>query len=481
MNLQTTLEILYILVLIGFTIKIIDDSKKPSKAAAYILLIFALPVIGIIIYLSVGLNYRKSEIYSKKLKIDEEQSVKLTTFLNQYISTTKQSFDNKFSNYIGLNTMLFQDHRSLATVNNQLKILTNGEGKFPELFKAIRNAKHHIHVEYYIFNDDEIGNEFAELLIEKAKEGIKVRFIYDDFGSLKIRKKLVPRMIENGVEAYAFYKITFIFLANRMNYRNHRKIVIVDGKKAFVGGINVSDQYVNKEGNQVFWRDTHLMIEGEAVNTLQKIFFGDWNYCANQNLTPTSDYFKPHKTVENGKWVQISASGPDSKFPSILFSYLQILSIAKKDVFITTPYLIPSQELIYAMNMAILRGVKIKILIPEKSDSRIVNTVCKSYFTVLLEMGVELYLYQKGFIHAKTLVCDDDFAVIGTANLDHRSFDLNFEVNANVYDQEIANELKAMFYEDLQFTKKLELEEWEKRGKGIQMIEKALRIVAPLM
>lgn len=247
MNLQTILEILYILVLIGFTIKIIDDSKKPSKAAAYILLIFALPVIGIIIYLSVGLNYRKSEIYSKKLKIDEEQSVKLTTFLNQYISTTKQAFDNKFSNYIGLNTMLFQDHRSLATVNNQLKILTNGEGKFPELFKAIRNAKHHIHVEYYIFNDDEIGNEFAELLIEKAKEGIKVRFIYDDFGSLKIRKKLVPRMIENGVEAYAFYKITFIFLANRMNYRNHRKIVIVDGKKAFVGGINVSDQYVNKE------------------------------------------------------------------------------------------------------------------------------------------------------------------------------------------------------------------------------------------
>lgn len=481
MNLIYAVEIIYYFVLIAFAIKIINDSQESSKAAAYILLIFALPIVGIIIYLSFGLNYRKREIYSKKLLIDEEQSIRLQQFLKRYISRTQGSFEEKFGDYVGLNKMLYKDHRSLATMHNKVKILSNGEEKFPALFNAIREAKHHIHVEYYIFNDDEIGNEFAELLIEKAQQGVEVRLIYDDFGSLKIRKNLVPRMRKNGIEAFAFYKIVFIYLANRLNYRNHRKIVIIDGEKAFIGGINVSDDYVNTPNKAVYWRDTHLMIEGEAVNTLQKIFFGDWNYCSNQNLAPTPDYFKSHPELDDGKWVQIAASGPDSKFPSILYSYIQALSIAENEVCITTPYLIPSQELLHAMYMAVLRGVKVKVLIPEKSDSRFVNSVCKSYFMELLENGIEIYLYQKGFIHAKTMVCDDDFSVIGTANLDHRSFDLNFEVNANIYDHELANSVRDIFYEDLKHARKLNLEEWKKRKKSVQMFEKTLRIFAPLM
>lgn len=481
MNWYLILKVIYYLFLIGFAIKILYETQSSAKAAAYILMITLFPVVGIIIYLSFGLNYRKRGIYSKKLEMNEEQAQHVENLISNYISDHKASFKSDFGDFLGLNTMLYKDTESFATVNNKVKLLVNGEKKFPELIDAMRNAKHHIHLEYYIYENDKIGNEIADILIEKARDGVEVRFIYDDFGSRSIRKNLVPKLRENGVEAHAFYKIIFIYLANRLNYRNHRKIAIIDGEKAFIGGINVSDKYINKEENEVFWRDTHVMIEGEAVWHLQKIFFGDWNFCTKQKLALSSDYFRNQPELDDGKWVQVVASGPDSKIPSILYSYLQAVAMSKREICITTPYLIPSQEFLSALYMAVLRGVKVKILIPEKSDSVFVNLVCGSYFEDLLENGVEIYLYQKGFIHAKTMVCDEELAVVGTANLDHRSFDLNFEVNAIMYDHEIASQLKSVYDEDLKYARKLDLEEWKSRGKEVKLLENSLRILAPLL
>lgn len=481
MNWYIILEIIYFIFIILIASKILIDTESSAKAAAYILLIFILPVVGILIYLSFGLNYRKNEIYTKKLVLDEEQSQRIEAFIQQYKTDYLHQFEEGYSNYYSLGKMLYADNQSISTRNNKVKILQNGENKFPELLQALRKAQHHIHLEYYIYDDDEIGNEIAKILVQKAKEGVEVRFIYDDFGSRPIRKKLIPKLRKAGVEAYAFYKVVFIYLANRLNYRNHRKIAIIDGAYGFIGGINVSDKYINPSKNKTYWRDTHIMVEGEAVWTLQQIFMADWNFCSQQNLPLSNAYFIQHPKTEDAQWVQIISSGPDSRTPSILYSYIQAIAMAKKEICITTPYLIPGQSFLYALYMAVLRGVQVKILVPEVSDSRFVNAICRSYFEGLLENGVEVYLYEKGFVHAKTMVCDDELTVVGTANLDNRSFDLNFEVNAIMYDVELAKQQKAAFNNDLQQARKLHYEEWKKRSKTIRLTEKILRLVAPLI
>ncbi|PVX50013.1 cardiolipin synthase [Balneicella halophila] len=481
MNWDLLLKLAYYLFLIGISIRVIYDTKSSVKASAYILLIFILPILGVLIYLSFGLNYRKSGIYDKKLLLDDKQADRISEIIQFYLKKSKGAFKSRYNNFYGLSQMLFSDNKCLPTRNNKVKLLENGEQKFVYLLDALKNAKHHIHMEYYIYENDEIGNEIAKILMQKAKEGVEVRFIYDDFGSNRIRKNLVKKMRKNGVEAFAFYKVIFIYLANRLNYRNHRKIVIIDGEKAFVGGINVSDKYINKQITKNYWRDTHLMIEGEAVWELQRIFLADWNFCANQEVKPRAEFFKEHTRLEAGQWVQVVSSGPDSKNPSILYSFLQAIAVAKKEVYITTPYLIPSEDFIQALHMAALRGVDVRILVPEKSDSIFVNSVSKSYFRDLLSKGIKIYLYQKGFVHAKTMVCDEQLAVVGTANIDNRSFDLNFEVNALVYDEDFATELKTLFFKDLSDAKELELAEWSKRRKSIQILEKAIRVFSPLL
>src|SRR5665213_137961 len=240
--------------------------------------------------------------------------------------------------------MVVKDSMSPLTSNNSVKLLINGENKFPEVLKAMSEAKDHIHIEYYIYEDDDIGTEIGSILIKKAEEGVDVRFIYDDFGSSSIRKKFVTLLKASGVKAFPFFKISFLSFANRINYRNHRKIIVIDGHTAFVGGINVSDRYINKPANteQVFWRDTHLRIDGPGVQHLQYLFLCDWNFCANKKLPINGTFFPrerdfPHR---DNKIVQIAASGPDSPTPVILYSLMQAINLATEEILITTPYFI---------------------------------------------------------------------------------------------------------------------------------------------
>ena len=315
--------------------------------------------------------------------------------------------------------------------------MVNGEAKFPDVFESLRSAKHHIHIEYYIYENDTIGNELAQILIEKAKEGVEVRFIYDDFGSSGIRKNIAHQLREAGVEAYPFYKIKLIMLANRMNYRNHRKIIVVDGTIGYIGGINVSDKYINNDkDDKLYWRDTHLKIVGNSVFNLQTIFLADWNFCANQKIRYSSNYFPEKSEAEHygNHLVQIVSSGPDSKYPKIKYTLIQAILSAEKEICITTPYFIPDKSFLEAINIAALSGIEVKLLVPTRSDSFIVNTTSQSNFQELLDVGVKIYSYDKGFVHAKTMVCDQKVAIIGTANFDNRSLDLNFEINAIVFD-----------------------------------------------
>jgi cardiolipin synthase len=345
--------------------------------------------------------------------------------------------------------------------------------------KCLQAAKHHIHIEYYIFEQDETGTAIIEILIAKAKEGVQVRFIYDDFGSPSLKKKIVKRMQAAGIEVYPFSKVIFYLLANRINYRNHRKIVVIDGQTGFVGGINISDRYINNKKNKLYWRDTHVRIDGPGVYYLQYTFITDWNFCCQKKLKPVTEFFTPCNVIKQGMLVQIAASGPDSIEPSILFSILEAIHLAKKELLITTPYFIPGDSTLNALRMAALGGVDVKLLVPEKADSKIVTAASKANYNLLLQAGVEIYLYKKGFIHAKTLVADSELSMVGTANMDYRSFELNFEVNAIIYDEAFSKKLRNVFYEDIQHAKKLDAKRWYKRSLLQQFPEKIARLLSP--
>ncbi len=353
------------------------------------------------------------------------------------------------------------------------------------MLQALRQATHHIHLEYYIYEYDEIGTAIIELLILKATQGVQVRFIYDDFGSPSIKKKTEQRMRNAGVEVHPFHKVRFYLLANRINYRNHRKIVVIDGHIGFVGGINVCDKYINNGKKGLYWRDTHLRIDGPAIYYLQYLFIADWNFCCPNTIKPDHLYFAPHAPAVAAAgqdcYVQIAAGGPDSFLPSVLFSILQAIYLAKEEVLITTPYFIPGDSIMDALSVAALSGLSVKLLVPGISDSKIVNAASKSNYNSLLQAGVEIYLYQKGFVHAKTMVTDGMLSLVGTANMDYRSFDLNFEVNAFIYDREIAAEMRRQFFEDLRDADKIDKEAWLCRPAYQQLPEKLARLFSPVL
>ncbi|MCP1995957.1 cardiolipin synthase [Flavobacterium sp. HSC-61S13] len=479
-------EALYGMIVLAVALRVIYDSNSTSKTLAYLLLIILVPVVGILFYFSFGINYRKRKMYSKKLATDE---IFLKNF-EQRMEKVKKSFSEKQFPLVDSNQSMIRllanknMENSPLLISNQADILLNGETFFPRLIEDLKSAQHHIHLEYYIYENDEIGNQIKNVLIEKVQQGVQVRFIYDDFGCRSIRKNIVVELRDAGVEIFAFNKITWIALANRMNYRNHRKIVIIDGAISYTGGINISDRYDNtkKLKDSLYWRDTHLRIYGDATYALQHIFLSDWNFCSKQSLRVNSDFFPLIEHEKLGKLpMQIVASGPDSQVPSILYSVVKAINDAKSEILFTTPYYIPDETLQQAMIMAAMSGKKVKILLPQVSDSKMVQWASQSYFEELLEAGVELYFYQKGFIHAKSFVTDSGVSSIGTCNLDHRSFDLNFEVNAIVYDDEFADQMRKIFYQDCENAVQLNYKRWFKRNHWKRLKNSFLRLFSPLL
>lgn len=476
-------EIIYGIILLAVCIRIIYDTRSSTKTLAYLLLAVFVPVAGMIFYFLVGVNYRKRQIYSKKLIIDEQTSGALKERIISVTEKNLQENEEVINEYSGVVRILLHDNLSPLTSGNRIALLMNGEEKFPEVIKAIASARDHIHLEYFIYENDRIGNTIKDLLIRKAAEGVRVRLIYDDFGSRSIRRRLVKELRQGGVEAFPFNRIRLPFFANRVNYRNHRKIIIVDGTTGFTGGINISDRYINHDGlnNRYFWRDTHIRIDGPGIIFLQNIFLCDWNFCSGQRIEPEKKHFNTARQPGGNIHVQIAASGPDSPNSTIMLSILRAVSIAREEILITTPYFIPGGSIIDSLKMALLGGVSVKLLVPGISDSRIVNAAARSYYGELLGAGAEIFIYRKGFVHSKTMVIDGSFSVVGSANMNHRSFNLDFEVNANIYSAEFAGRMRNMFYADIADAEKIDYAEWQNRPVYVRLAERTARLLSPLM
>lgn len=473
------IEVLYLAGVFFLAAKIIIDTKTTSKTLAYLMLIVFLPFVGIIIYFVFGVNYRKNKFYTFKIEGNEEVFQKILKFVKETHYTTLNSRKDELDHFITTINFLYHSGYSPLTQENEVEVLVNGEEKFSKVFEVIQKAKHHIHLEYYIYENDDIGNKLADLLVLKAKEEVVVRFLYDDMGSGKIGKKLLNRLKEAGVEVSPVNKITFRIFANRVNYRDHRKIIIVDGKEVFTGGINVSDKYINPNSKQ-YWRDIHLYIKGNGAFYFQFLFLSNWTFATEKIPKLSQEYFKYENLGSENKIVQVAASGPDTK-PSIMLSTTSAILSAKEKVYIVTPYFIPVETVLNAIKQVALSGLDVRLMVPRSGDSVIVNAAAYSYYEELLENNVRIFFYKKGFIHAKTMVIDDNFSCVGTANMDVRSQELNFEVNTLIFDKEVNQKLQNVFLADIDDCDEIILNEWKKRPKHKVFFEHLARLLSPLI
>ncbi|MDH7914172.1 cardiolipin synthase [Winogradskyella sp. SYSU M77433] len=450
---------------------------NPTKALSYIIGLLVFPFVGLIFYYLFGQEYRKTKIFSRKNVLNNSVVKKIQEEL-ELDTRTINAVDDLLDEKSKLIPLLYNNEKSKLTINNSVKIIKNGDDKFKLLFDDLKKAEHHIHFEYFIIKDDKIGTELFDILCDKAGEGVKVRIVIDDVGS-SISSKMKRRIKECGIEMHSFMPVLFSRFTGQMNYRDHRKIVVIDGKVGYVGGVNISDNYVNAH-NKRYWRDTHLRVVGEAVKPLQILFFTSYDFASEEELEISKDYFPEHNCKENVP-LQIAASGPDTDWSNIMEAVFVAITNAEEYIYITTPYFIANDEIITALQVASRSNLKVKMIVPKKSDSWIAEYATNSYLESLLEAGVEVYHYTKGFVHAKTMVIDGVFSSIGTANMDYRSFNINFEVNALIYSKGVSNELKDIFLEDIKDCEKLELESWQNRSKRTKIIEALARLLAPLL
>lgn len=459
---------------------IILERRDPSKTLAWLLILIFLPVAGFLLYLIFGRQFRKRRMTAKK------------KILNNYIYPLDDSFHHNLAEpplphiepvmeKSRLIELIYNNADFPPTLNNEIQVLSNGTEIFPAFINAIKEAKEHIHLETYILRNDEIGKTICELLCQKVQEGVKVRLLYDGLGSRHLKQDFVQKLRTVGIEIEPFFPVKLPFLHRKINYRNHRKILVVDGKIGFVGGANIGDEYLGKNPKIGYWRDTHLQLQGNAVYFLQRIFLQDWYFTTRKSMECKFSSLFPQKNTQGNHIVQITASGPDTQWEAIMQVYYYTIATAEESVSIVSPYFIPNESILTALKTAALSGVDVKLLLPAKPDYKVVFWAAMSYLEELLEAGVEIYLYQKGFIHSKVLTVDGIVSSIGSANMDQRSFSLNFEVNAFIYDPETASRLERDFQEDLKFAEKIDLEKFKKRPLSRHFIESVARLFSPLL
>ncbi|WP_231701833.1 cardiolipin synthase [Crassaminicella thermophila] len=465
---------------IFIAIIIFMENKNPSKTISWLLVLVLFPVIGFIFYLFMGQNVRKKKIFKKKRKRDfpffeQVANIQREAVRDKELFEANESFVKK-----RLISLILNNSKSPFTINNHLKVLTNGDETFSSIIEALKGAQHHIHLEYFIIKDDYIGGIIKHILMDKAKKGIKVRVIYDSVGSWRLSERYLQEMRNAGVEIHAFSPVAFPLLSRKLNYRNHRKIIVIDGKIGFLGGLNIGDEYLGRNPHLGFWRDSHLKVEGEAVYGLQNIFLMDWLFVTNQEITFSPIYF-PKLSHYGEQLIQITASGPDSDWESIMQAYFSIISSAEDRIFINTPYLVPGESIMMALKTAALSGVDVRIILPSKPDHKTVFWASMSNVEELLEAGVKIYQYKKGFIHAKIVLVDGIVASVGTANLDIRSLEINFEVNAFIYDQDIVSKMEKNFLIDIEDSQEIKFEEFLKRPLINKVKESTARLLSPLL
>jgi len=472
-------QIIVIIAAITAIIFLVLENRNPNKTLVWIFAIILLPVAGLILFYFFGKNFRRKRIFTRKEIADFRQIEKMTLWQSEHLLDDLDMSNKAIIDKVGIIKLLLNNNKALLTRQNKVTILNNGNETFPAIFDAIKNAQHHIHLEYYLIEEGKVGNQLKEILIEKAKQGVEVKLIYDDVGSWDLSNDFIEELTLAGIQSHAFIPVRFPRFAQKINFRNHRKIVIIDGKIGFIGGLNIADRYLYGKPGIGFWRDTHIKIEGTAVGSLQVVFLTDWHFVTNQLLNDCK-YF-PRIESEEKTLIQIATSGPDSDWDSIMQSFFYAISTAKNYLYISTPYFIPNESILTAIKTVALSGVDVKIILPSKSDSKLTFFCSMSYLQELLEANVSIYIYKKGFTHSKILIVDDIFSSVGTANMDLRSFDQNFEVNALIYNEKITMQLKTSFLDDLSYCDILMLKDYIKRPFTRRIAEGVARIFSPIL
>ena len=469
------LTILLIIVLIQFILVfviIFDQRRNPTSTVGWILVLLLLPVLGFFLYLFLGQDWTKRRLFSLKARDDQRLADEALSQKKEIERIASEHRGDLFERFLSIARMLLESNRAIITNDNTLTIFTDGKAKFASLFDAIREAKHHIHLEYYIIRDDPLSRELIQLLTEKARDGVEVRLLADSMG-MKVKKKGLKEFEQAGGKHAVFFPRIFT-----MNYRNHRKIAVIDGTTGFIGGYNIGEEYLGK-GPLGYWRDAAIKIQGTGVTGLQLRFFMDWNYAAGDHLAYDLIYFP--ETKGQGKCpVQIVSSGPDARWSQIKEGYIKMILTARESVYIQTPYFIPDDSISEALRIAALSGVDVRIMIPCKPDHPFVYWATLSFIGDLLDSGVKAYTYDNGFIHAKTIVVDGIAASVGSANFDIRSFRLNFEANEFFYDQEYGGQMKKAFLDDLPKCTEITLETYKLRSRWIKAKESVSRLFSPL-
>ncbi|MEK3765847.1 cardiolipin synthase [Solibacillus sp. FSL K6-4121] len=471
----------YLLNILFALMLIFISRKSASSTWAWLFVLFFLPVIGFIFYLLLGRNLQKKH-FVRWHAVQQEESIEAFQDQHSALAEGTYEFPNEITKkHQGLIKMNVDYNHALLSSKNDVAILAEGKEKFRSVIEDIENAKQTIHIQYYIYKMDEVGKSIFNALVKKAKEGIEVKMIYDDLGSRTLRKKDLKKLMDAGGQVEAFFSSYLKLFNPRINFRNHRKLIIIDGRIGYIGGFNVGKEYACLDDEIGYWRDTHLRIEGNSVYNMQAHFLFDWHQARNEELKDVEQRYFPSFTVDADTPVQIVSSGPDTDFESIKNTYIRMILSAKKYVYIQTPYYVPDEAFLHAIQIAASSGVDVRIMTPEKTDHPFVYGANSAYGGDLLESGGRVYRYKKGFLHAKMLVIDDELATIGTANIDVRSFSLNFEINAILYDERLAIKCRELFEADIKESFELTKELFEKRKTWTRVRESVSRLLSPIL
>jgi cardiolipin synthase A/B len=455
---------------------IILERRSPEKTIAWFLVFILLPPLGVLLYVFIGRNWKKHKLNNSLVGCTKD-------FADSFIDRTNHK------EFKPLLELLANNSDSPIFANNEIEIFNNGCDKFAALKEELLKAEHHIHLEYFIVKDDQIGNEIKEILIKKSLAGVRVIFIIDKVGSIKLKPPYIKQLKDAGVEVvyYSYFLAPLLWKVNtQLNYRNHRKIVVIDGKVGFLGGMNIGDEYLGK-GKLGHWRDTHIMVKGDFVFGLQAVFLNDYMYIKRTNgsnniFLGEADKYCPPMLDKGDKIMQLVQSGPDSEYPSIMQCALKMISMAQKSILITTPYFIPSESLLDALKVAALGGVEIKILFPGRFDHYIVYQASQTYLRELIKYGAKIYFYdKKAFVHSKVITIDGEISSVGTANMDIRSYMLNYEVNTVIYDAEITAQLERDFETDIQNSIQITEEYFDKMPIYQKFIQSIARVLSYLL
>lgn len=469
----------FINILLVFSV-IFLEKKNASTTWAWIMVMLFIPILGFILYLFAGQDLRKRKTFSKKAEADCFASIahRQKISLNHKLNDFTNPLINPYKDLINLHLTA---HDSLYTEDNNIEIFTDGNELFKSIFKTLNSAKEYIYIEYYIIHDDKLGNLFQELLIKKALQGIEVFLLYDDMGSIQTSQKYFRELKQAGVQIASFFPSFLPFVKLHANYRNHRKICVIDGHTAYVGGFNVGEEYLGLNKKFGYWRDTHMRITGTAVRLINLQFLLDRRFATKENLNLEKYIPTPTKTSSGNIGMQIVSSGPDSKYPSIRNGFIKMINAAKTSIHIQTPYFIPDEGVLTALKIAVLSGINVHIMIPNKPDHMFVYWATFANIGELVACGARCYTYENGFLHAKTIVIDNTISSVGTANLDIRSFKLNFEINAFIYNEEFSKQLVTIFNNDLEYCKEITKDLYNNRSHLIKFKESISRLISPVL